>query len=54
MLQFETWQIVCLAIGGGIWIVFEVLSTIKNRKAKQAKKAAKSFSINPEEGDLDE
>ena len=46
-MNFETWQIVCLAIGGGLWIAFELLSSIKNRKAKKAKKAAKSFYINP-------
>lgn len=56
MLHFENWQIVCLAVGGGIYIVFEVLSIIKNRKAKKAKKAAKSFVLdpNPETGDFDE
>lgn len=44
----ETWQIILLTVGGGVWIVFEILSIIKNRKAKKAKKAAaKSFCIDP-------
>ena len=43
----ETWQIILLTVGGGVWIVFEILSIFKNRKAKKAKKAAKSFCIDP-------
>lgn len=54
-MHFETWQIVCLIIGGGIWAVFEVLSAIKNNKARKAKKAAQnsSFDFNPDP-DLDD
>ncbi len=38
MFDFEVWQIVLLAVGGGIWVLFAVLD-FKNRIA--AKKRAK-------------
>lgn len=37
-MNFENWQIICLVLGGLLWLVFEILSVRKNKKAKKAKK----------------
>lgn len=48
-MHFEDWQVICLAVGGGIWILFSILTAIRNSKAKKAREAAskKSFYIDP-------
>lgn len=36
-MNLENWQIICLVLGGLLWLVFEILSVRKNKKAKKAK-----------------
>lgn len=47
-MHLETWQIICYSVGGVLFVVFEILTILRNSKAKKAKKAAaKSFCIDP-------
>ena len=37
-MQFATWQIVLLSVGGALWLGFEIATIVKNVRAKKAKK----------------
>lgn len=37
-MQFATWQIVLLCVGGAVWLGFEIATIIKNTRAKKAKR----------------
>lgn len=53
-MVWKTWQIVLTALGGSVFIVFEVLSIVRNIKARKAKKAEAEAVLNGEsDGDTD-
>ena len=41
---YETWHIILLAIGGGIWLIFNIASILRSAKRL---KYQRSFNINP-------
>lgn len=51
-MVWKTWQIVLTAVGGGIFLIFEILSIIRNIKARKAKKA-EAEAVNDGNGEPD-
>ena len=54
-MVWQTWQIVLTVIGGSVFLVFEILSIIRNITARKAKKAEAEavFNGDGDNGDPD-